>query len=172
MKHFLTFIFLFIGTAVLACDCKSIRDLKAEQKKEFESSDLIFIGVAVESKTDGTHVLKIIELLKGENTKKTIEVSTESYCIVVPRIEDGYYLIYSNRNEDETITISECSLSRSFDFPYLSGEESGVYPPPPRFSDDPTMAMIEYEKTRIEFKKRALGVLMDEIYELRRKRDK
>ncbi len=172
MKHFLTIIFLFLGTSILACICAPIRNLEEKQENEFKSSDLIFIGVAVEANENGNQTLKIIELLKGENAKMSIEAKTNDYCIVIPRINNGYYLIYANRNKDGTITIDGCGLSRSFEFPYLSGEKGGIFPPPSKVINDPTMAMIDYEKTKLEYKTISLNVLSAEIKELRRKRDK
>jgi len=175
MKHFLTFILLFIGTSILACDCKTIRDLKAKQEREYKSSELIFIGIAIESDIEGKHFVEIIELLKGAYTKKTIEVNSNAYCIVVPRVDNDFYLIYSTKNKDGTITIDACGLTRSLESPYLLNEGSDVFPPPPqltKFMDDSTMATIEYEKIRMKHREKALDVLAEEIKELRRKRDK
>ena len=156
----------------MACDCYDVKNLQKTQKEQFEMSSLIFVGAVEQLNDDGTYCFKVIELLKGQLSDSLIHGKPLGYCYQTPRKWEYMWLIYANPNSDGTITIDECSLSRSFFFPYLSNEQAKVSPPAPLYTtSDKTMTMLESEANALEYKKRALDVLRAEIEQLRKWRD-
>lgn len=154
----------------MACDCHVIKDLKKVQREHFEWYPLIFTGAVEQSNEDGTYTFRIAELFKGSLADSLIYGKSEGYCSGSPREWEYMWLVYAKPNDDGTITLDACSLSRSFAHPYLPNKQAHIPPPPPRASkdNDQTMTMIEDEFIVLKYKKRALKVLRSEIEQLRR----
>ena len=168
--YLLLFLLLSNFQDTYACTC-SCTDLKEIQRYDFETSQLIFIGQVTEINDDYTYQFKIVEILKGQHTDSLINGNPLGYCENVPRKQDLNWIVYTSLDDDGTISMDECGLSRSFRMPYLLCEEASV-PPPPDTRIGETWGSIESELTQIEYKKRALEVLQAEIEQLRKWRDK
>lgn len=116
--YFSLFLFLF-STKVFACDC-GIYDLKQIDGRSYKYSDLIIIGNVI--KTGENYKIKIIEILKGNCTKRTIkgtitnEKGYTNSCFTTPRTK-GKYIFYLNeiKNRKGYYSYSSCSGSRPLD---------------------------------------------------------
>ncbi len=164
MRILLAIIFLSGSINTLACDCKEIKNLKKAQQEAFKNNDLIFIAEVIESRQGESFRLRVIELFKGELSDSILTRSLKKNygCESFPKLEDGYWLIYTNRTDE--IHIDECGLSRSFRFPYLDNNNANVYPPPPSFEVND---IIDHQFTIIEHYSRAMSILQEEIEQLR-----
>lgn len=158
----------------MACDCREVKDLKKVQREHFEIFPLIFVGAVDQLNDDGTYTFKLIELFKGNPSDSLIHGKPEGYCYSAPRESDYMWLVYATPNDDGSITIESCSLSRSYYFPYISNEKVAVPPPSLFYNDneDKTIMLLEAEIATFDYKERALNVLRAEIEQLRRWRDK
>ncbi|TXD78696.1 hypothetical protein [Algoriphagus ratkowskyi] len=143
-----------------------IENLKEAQNISFEESELIFVGRVTEIRNDGSYVLENIELFKGELKDSTIVNGIlDNYCSNSPRKLYETWLVYTSYDVEGKISISNCGLSRSFQFPYYYG--SHLLPPPPPFGLNDPLDILELEYLTIEYKKRALEELKIEIQFLR-----
>lgn len=151
-------------------DCLRIRNLKKAQKEEFLFNDLIFIGKATSINPDGSYEMAVIEILKGTLVDSTVVGGTNDKFMGITPYEIGEtWLIYTMKNEDGTITIPDCGLSRSTRFPIYFGSPH-VPPPPPFEISVPTfeLEIIWLKKQRV-----ALKELQREVERIRKwmKRD-
>lgn len=151
-------------------DCINIRNLKKAQKENFLYNDLIFIGRATSINPDGSYELEVIEILKGTLADSTVVGGiSEKYMGITPFEIGETWLIYTMKNEDGTITIPNCGLSRSTRFPIYFGSPH-VPPPPPFEISVPTfeLEIIWLKKQRV-----ALKELQREVKRIRKwmKRD-
>ncbi|MGM0579978.1 MAG: hypothetical protein ACQETL_04825 [Bacteroidota bacterium] len=163
----LTFLVLFHQNSK-ACDCKSIENLEEIQELSYQENELIFIGEAIESNEDGTYQLRLIELLKGTLEDSVISGITKSSCSLHPKMHE-IWLVYVNKNEDGTIEIYDCGLSRNFKRPYFFSKNHGIpVPPHPNIQDDADK-LIDHEQRNLEIQKQALKILKNEIIVLRKK---
>lgn len=151
-------------------DCIIIRNLKKAQKEEFLFNDLIFIGKATSINPDGSYEMEVIEILKGTLADSTVVGGINDKFMGITPYEIGEtWLIYTMKNEDGTITIPDCGLSRSTRFPIYFGSPH-VPPPPPFEISVPTfeLEIIWLKKQRV-----ALKELQREVERIRKwmKRD-
>lgn len=151
-------------------DCIIIRNLKKAQKENFLYNDLIFIGRATSINPDGSYELEVIEILKGTLADSTVVGGKSDKFMGITPYEIGEtWLIYTMKNEDGTITIPDCGLSRSTRFPIYFGSPH-VPPPPPFEISVPTfeLEIIWLKKQRV-----ALKELQREVERIRKwmKRD-
>jgi hypothetical protein len=147
-------------------DCISIRNLKKAQKENFLYNDLIFIGRAKSINPDGSYELEVIEILKGTLADSTVISGTHDKFMGITPFEIGEtWLIYTMKNEDGTITIPDCGLSRSTRFPYYHGSPHSPPPPPPLEYEIPIFKM---EIIWLKYQKRALVELQREVERLRK----
>ena len=170
MKNYLILQFCFVfWIPGIACDCKTIDDLKQEQKSSFEQHSLIFIGKTTAISSDGSYKLKIIELIKGNIEDSTIIGGiTIDYCSRFPNEIGEVWLVYTDKYSDGTINIPDCGLSRSYRFPFYPGSDY-LPPPPPRLTyDDESMKRLNNKINALEMYKRALVELRSEIEQLRK----
>ncbi len=151
-----------------ACDCKSIENLKEIQELSYQENELIFIGEAIGSNDDGTFQLRLIELLKGTLEDSVISGITKSSCSLHPNMHE-IWLVYVNKNEDGTIEIYDCGLSRNFNSPYFISKNHDIpIPPHPNIRND-TDKLINHELLNLEIQKQLLEILKNEIIALRKK---
>lgn len=147
-------------------DCLRIRNLKKAQKEEFIDNDLIFIGRAISINPYGSYELEVIEILKGTLADSTVVGGISDKYMGKRPFEIGEtWLIYTMKNEDGTITIPDCGLSRSTRFPFYFGSPHQPPPPPPlEFS----LPIFELEITWLKRQKRALRELQREVERIRK----
>ena len=144
--------------------------MKKAQKENFLYNDLIFIGRATSINPDGSYELEVIEILKGTLADSTVVGGKSDKFMGITPYEIGEtWLIYTMKNEDGTITIPDCGLSRSTRFPIYFGSPH-VPPPPPFEISVPTfeLEIIWLKKQRV-----ALKELQREVERIRKwmKRD-
>ncbi len=167
----LLFIFsFFTSTISFASDCIEIKNLKKAQKEEFLYNDLIFIGRATSINSDGSYELEVIEILKGTLDDSTVVGGIQNKYLGITPIETGEtWLIYTVKNQDGTITIPDCGLSRSTRFPFYFG--SPTPPPPPPL--DHAHPIFKTEILWLKYQKKALKELQREVERIRKwvKRD-
>ena len=170
MKYIATFILLLSSIPGLACECAEIKNLAEAQKKEFERSEMVFIGQVVSSDYNkGVYQIKIIEQFKGKSKPKTITGKPHGYCSLFPSKEDDLWLIYAEVSSDGSIYIPDCGLSRSFRSPYGFSDEIRIPPPsPPLPLKDAVMDELDWEVTVANYRRKALLVLKKEIEQLRK----
>lgn len=166
MKHLFFVILLFFHWSYSsACDCIMNKNLEEAQKSSFEENELIFVGRVTEIRNDGSYVLEIIELFKGELIDSSLVNSiSHNACSKIPHNLYETWLVYTNFNSEGNISISQCGLSRSFESPYYFG--SGFFPPPPPDINNP-IKILELESQILDIKKKALEELKNEILLLR-----
>lgn len=170
-SHFLVILLFFHWGYSSACDCLMIKNLKEAQKSSYEENELIFVGRVTEIRDDGSYKLEIFELFKGElNGSNIINGIWGDSCAIIPQNLNETWLIYTNFNSEGTISISQCDLSRSFQFPFYYG--SHLLPPPPPFGLNDPLKILELESLTIEYKKIALNELKTEIEFLRKMKTK
>ncbi len=154
-----------------ASDCLRIRNLKKAQKEEFLDSDLIFIGKTISINLDGSYELEVIEILKGTLAASTVLGGIHDKLFGMTPFEIGEtWLVYTIKNQDGTVTIPNCGLSRSTRFPFYYGSPYLPPPPPPlEFS----LPIFELEIIWLKNQKRALKELQREVERIRKwmKRD-
>lgn len=169
---FLLLFFSFVTTTTLfASDCLRIRNLKKAQKEEFLFNDLIFIGETISINSDGSYKLKVIEILKGSLDDSTVVGGIQdNYMAIIPFEIGETWLVYTVKNQDGTITIPDCGLSRSTRFPFYFGSPHAPPPPPPL---DHALPIFKTEILWLKYQKRALKELQREVERLRKwvKRD-
>lgn len=147
-------------------DCISIRNLKKAQKENFLYNDLIFIGRATSINPDGSYELEVIEILKGTLADSTVVGGiSEKYMGITPFEIGETWLIYTMKNEDGTITIPNCGLSRSTRFPFYNGSPHSPPPPPPL---EFAIPIFELEIIWLKYQKKALKELQREVERLRK----
>ncbi|WP_421976074.1 hypothetical protein [Roseivirga seohaensis] len=165
MKLGLTFLLATITSLQIAlgCDCKQQGDLNEAQKRNYENSELIFMGRVIELNEDGTFKFEILETFKGTK-QKYIELKQTHSCSVLPSEDEEYWLVYIDElKNDEPIIISSCGLSRSFRYPCLMNIND--LPPPPPPSD--AFLQLESEILMSEHRTKSLEILKAEIEQLR-----
>ncbi|TDQ17645.1 hypothetical protein DFQ04_2301 [Algoriphagus boseongensis] len=171
-RHILLSFFLLASTISFASDCLRIRNLKKAQKEEFLDSDLIFIGKTISINLDGSYELEVIEILKGTLAASTVLGGIHDKLFGMTPFEIGEtWLVYTIKNQDGTVTIPNCGLSRSTRFPFYYGSPYLPPPPPPlEFS----LPIFELEIIWLKNQKRALKELQREVERIRKwvKRDK
>lgn len=153
-------------------DCLRIKNLKKAQKEEFLFNDLIFIGRATSINPDGSYELEVIEILKGTLADSTVIGGAHgNYQGIIPFEIGETWLIYTIKNQDGTITIADCGLSRSSRFPIYFGSPHVPPPPPPL---EYSLPIFELEIIWLRRQKRALEELQQEVERIRKwvKRDK
>ncbi|PWG78982.1 hypothetical protein [Pararcticibacter amylolyticus] len=122
----LVFSFLFTGSVSMGCDCRDINYDDAFER-DYKQSELIFLG-EITKVSSGIVFIKVVEIFKG-NFRHTFKIDLERAC--TPAMSSGEtWLIYANK-ESERITVSECSLSRSFNHSLKSFLVDLKLPPPP-----------------------------------------
>jgi hypothetical protein len=147
-------------------DCLRIRNLKKAQKEEFLDNDLIFIGKTTSINADGSYKLKVVEILKGTlGDSMVIGGIQEKYMGITPFEIGETWLIYTMENEDGTITIPDCGLSRSTRFPFYFGSPHQPPPPPPLEYEIPIFKM---EIVWLKKQRRALKELHREVERIRK----
>lgn len=166
MKLGLTFLLSTLTSLQIAlgCDCKQQGDLKEAQKRNYENSELIFMGRVIELNDDGTFKFEILETFKGTE-QRYIKLKQTHSCSVLPSEDEEYWLVYIDElKNDEPIIISSCGLSRSFRYPYLMNIND-LPPPPP-----PTEAFLQLESEILmsEHRTKSLEILKAEIEQLRK----
>lgn len=166
--YFLVILLFFIWGYSSACDCLMIKNLEEAQKSSFEENELIFVGKVIELSSDGSYTLDIIESFKGneKGLTKVYGFPDEFSCPIIPNNLYETWLVYSNLDLDGKISISQCGLSRSFQFPFYYG--SRLLPPPPPLGLNDPLDILALESLTIEYKKRALDELKNEIEFLRK----
>jgi hypothetical protein len=166
--YFLVILLFFIWGYSSACDCLMIKNLEEAQKSSFEENELIFVGKVIELSSDGSYTLEIIESFKGneKGLTKVYGFPDEFSCPIIPNNLYETWLVYSNLDLDGKISISQCGLSRSFQFPFYYG--SRLLPPPPPLGLNDPLDILALESLTIEYKKRALDELKNEIEFLRK----
>lgn len=158
--------FLIQSTPSHGSDCLRIKYLKKAQKENFLDNDLIFIGRTISINSDGSYKLKVIEILKG-----TLEDSTadggihDKYMGITPFEIGETWLVYTVKNQDGSITIPDCGLSRSTRFPFYFGSPHLPPPPPPLEYSHP---IFELEIIWLKKQKRALRELQREVERIRK----
>lgn len=163
-KSIWTFTLLSILTQnIFACDCgfKSLAEL---QTKEIEISECIFIGEIIEINSDLTYKIRVIESLDGGDLQDNIYFG-KNWKSCQPYVEEaGFWLVYG-RMENGFLKMNICGLSRAFDKPTA----------PPSISEKKESMdkgnMTEEELYSELWKERRMD-LADEIYALRRRRDR
>lgn len=146
-------------------DCLRIRNLKKSQKEEFLFNDLIFIGRATSINPDGSYELEVIEILKGTlANSRVVGGINDKFMGITPYEIGETWLIYTTKNEDGTITIPDCGLSRSSRFPIYFG--SPHVPPPPPF--EISIPNFELEIIWLKKQRRALKELQREVERIRK----
>ncbi|MBN3580766.1 hypothetical protein JYB64_00095 [Algoriphagus aestuarii] len=162
-SFFLVILMLFNWGYSSACDCLMIKNLEEAQKSSFEENELIFVGKVIELNSDGSYALEIIESFKGNENglTKVYGFPDEFSCPIIPNNLYETWLVYSNLDLDGKISISQCGLSRSFQFPFYYG--SRLLPPPPPLGLNDPLDILDLESLTIEYKKRALDELKNEI---------
>lgn len=147
-------------------DCLRIRNLKKAQKEEFLFNDLIFIGKATSINPDGSFELEVIEILKGTLADSTVLGGIHDKLFGMTPFEIGEtWLVYTIKNQDGTVTIPNCGLSRSTRFPFYYGSPYLPPPPPPlEFS----LPIFELEIIWHKNQKRALKELQREVERIRK----
>lgn len=114
---------VFVNSDAFACSCNSIEDKEESFKTNFEEADLIFLG-----QVNNKNLVQIVHLYKGSMQNALLTIVKESSCDILPPAND-FWLFYGKYTSDATkITISQCSLSRSFSNPE---QNAGKIPPPP-----------------------------------------
>lgn len=167
MNSILIFLLLTQLHSKPLCDCAVPDDLRRAQELNYKSYNLVFLGKILEIDDDATFKIEVLEIFKGNNLKFATGIATSS-CSILPSKDEEFWLIYTNiPAEDSIIAISQCSLSRSFKYPYLLNV--GDIPPPP--PDDPNL-QIEHELIFSNYRTEALETLKAEINQLRNWRDK
>jgi hypothetical protein len=90
-------------------------------------SDIIFYGELLSAdSTKETFKFKILELFKGNYSKKIINGRCINDCSIMP-YDKGLWIVYAKQINDSTITLSMCSPSISM------SKTEGLIPPPPLF---------------------------------------
>ncbi|MDZ4716153.1 MAG: hypothetical protein SH819_11865 [Cytophagales bacterium] len=172
MKQTLAFIFLLLGTQVVACDCKSLT-LQNQQDLGFKESPLIFIGDVIEFDSNaGTYKLQIVELFKGKSDANIIVGKYLTSCSGFPK--NGRWIIYAGTFENGILDFSSCGLSRSFHEPHFANAIEYRLPPPMKTeytdSKKSIKTCIELERAIAKLQKQALYDLELEIDQLRKSR--
>ena len=167
-SYFLVVLLLFNWGYSSACDCLLIKNLEEAQRLSFEENELIFFGKVIELNSDGSYAFEIIELYKGnaKGLTKVYGFPEEFSCPIIPNNLYETWLVYSNPGPDGKISISQCDLSRSLQFPFYYG--SRLLPPPPPLGLNDPLDILALESLTIEYKKRALEELKNEIEFLRK----
>jgi hypothetical protein len=159
-------IFLIQSIPSYGYDCIRIRNLKKAQKEEFLFNDLIFIGRATSISPDGSFELEVIEILKGTLADSTVVGGiSEKFMGITPFEIGETWLIYTMKNEDGTITIPDCGLSRSTRFPFYFGSP---HQPPPPLPLEFSLPIFEMEIIWLKKHRRALKELQREVERIRK----
>lgn len=140
--------------------------MKKAQKEEFLDNDLIFIGKTITINPDGSYTLEVIEIIKGTLADSTVVggIHDKQFGLIPFEIGETW-LIYTVKNQDGTITIPNCGLSRSTRFPFYYGSPYLPPPPPPlEFS----LPIFELEIIWLKNQKRALKELQREVQRIRK----
>lgn len=112
------FLFTLSFSTCIACDCNDFEKLNIAREKEYNYSDVIFIGEIIALSDDSSNFqIKVLELFKGDIiVSQTLVGINNSYC--TPYInKTGKWLIYGNLQNGE-LRLNICGLSRSFETPY------------------------------------------------------
>lgn len=109
-----------------ACICVG----KKNYERDFENSDLVFIGRVIEVDSN-TFEFEVLENLKaaGKTTYNGIYLSS---CDVLPN-KNEKWLVYANFNKEGYIYIGDCSSSRSFN--NVISSSGYEFTPPPKHLD-------------------------------------
>lgn len=132
---------------------------------------MIFIGRAISINPDGSYELEVIEILKGTLADSSVVGGIHDKQFGLTPFEIGEtWLIYTVKNQDGSITIPDCGLSRSTKFPFYFGSPHQPPPPPLEFS----LPIFELEIIWLKKQKRALKELQREVERIRKwvKREK
>ncbi len=148
-----------------SCNCKSL-ERETMVNKGLEISNIVFYGELIKFDIiNETYSFKIIELFKGNFLSKTIEgVSEGGNCELFPN-KKGLWIVYGNFNNENKISLSNCSPTQSQDF-------GPSWPPPPEFIRDKFGKIIEPTVTdlkihELEFKIETLRNFIFQLEQLR-----
>lgn len=114
MKQFVILLIGFIiHTNCLACSCE-INDRDTLVNRALIYSDLIFCGELIpidncDPNQDfvKAYKFKILELFKGDYSKKNINGCVTSMCSIIPQ-DKGLWIVYAHQVNDSTIEIGKC----------------------------------------------------------------
>lgn len=104
------FLLLLFSNNLLGCDCKDL-----SRKKGIENYNLIFEGIIVEINEDASvYKIAVNEVFKGIEYDTLIGLLKP--CSISPK-ENSTWLFFAQIINNDTIFVSDCSRSRSFDYP-------------------------------------------------------
>jgi len=93
----------------------------------------------------------------------------DNSCSRSPRNLYETWLVYTSLDTEGKISISDCGLSRSYQFPYYAG--SPFLPPPPPLEFNDPLKILELEYKILDRRKKALKELQNEIEFLRKRKN-
>lgn len=125
LKTKLTFIIYLWFNLSFACDCPP-HERETMVVKGLKNSQIVFYGELIKIDTiNHTYSFRIIELFKGEHKSLLINGKyTQGGCEIFP-FEKDFYIVYSNFNEDNTISLNYCLPTQTKKIP------PGFLPPIP-----------------------------------------
>lgn len=151
LKYFLLLLFLSFYNHSFSCDCNPI-DRENRIEIGLKKSEIVFYGDLIQNDSvSKTYTFRVIEIFKGKINSQFIKGKYRGSCSLFPQVKQ-LWIVYANYRGDKIIDMSVCSPSRGFS-PY-----EGSYPPP-------------LPKTYSDTKDKQIQSLLDEIYELRYKKD-
>jgi hypothetical protein len=121
-KIFIVFLALFFGTMIVhGYECKTIT-----KEENYDLADFVFLGevTAVNGKT---FEIVVEETFKGGLPRK-VYAQLDDYSIMPNKGE--VWLFYAKKHSKNTIFISQCSWSRSFEDPFCIYSTNFPLPPP------------------------------------------
>ncbi|WP_345167457.1 hypothetical protein [Nibribacter koreensis] len=119
MKRYLYLIgllFLFLHLEAHACTCTKYYWSPEQVKHDLHFSELVFIAEPIfknsKEQIINSYYLKVIEVIKGTVNNDTLIGNYWSSCSGVPN-HKGRWIIYSEHIQNDSISYSECGLTRN-----------------------------------------------------------
>ncbi|MGV3540369.1 MAG: hypothetical protein ACO1OQ_11190 [Rufibacter sp.] len=120
LQVFLIIILGAIAVPSYACECRihNLRDWVPVVEGYIDKAPLIFIGKITPTKEEVVSI-KVIDVFKGElRTDSIFNYTTNTSCVSIPN--EGLAVIYAKYEDDSTIDIPPCGISRSIENFYTS----------------------------------------------------